>query len=151
MIVVAIIALLAAIAVPGFMRARKRSQATDILNELRLLDSAVDQYAMETNKKAGDAFAWNDLKSYIKKDSRLYNAFAADGSQVSDLLNNAYCSTGYIDQHPSDVSNVALNRATYDTLSDVVDLEFWQPFGIHPGVSAGPAGGSEVTPAPPTD
>src|ERR1041385_2306499 len=75
MIVVAIIALLAAIAVPGFMRARKRSQATDILNELRLLDSAVDQYAMETNKKAGDAFAWNDLKSYIKKDSRLYNAF----------------------------------------------------------------------------
>ena len=51
MIVVAIIALLAAIAVPGFMRARKRSQASRILNDLRIIDSAVDQYAIENNKK----------------------------------------------------------------------------------------------------
>src|ERR1035437_9617998 len=54
MIVVAIIALLAAIAVPGFLRARKRSQASKVLNDLRLIDSAVDQYAIETNKKTGD-------------------------------------------------------------------------------------------------
>ena len=51
MIVVAIIALLAAIAVPGFMRARKRSQASRILTDLRLIDSAIDQYAIENNKK----------------------------------------------------------------------------------------------------
>ena len=50
MIVVAIIALLAAIAVPNFLRARKRSQATRILEDLRLLDAASDQYALETNK-----------------------------------------------------------------------------------------------------
>ena len=55
MIVVAIIALLAAIAVPGFLRARKRSQASRILNDLRMIDSAVDQYAIETNRKTGDA------------------------------------------------------------------------------------------------
>ena len=48
MIVVAIIALLASIAVPGFLRARKRSQASRILNDLRLIDSALDQYAIET-------------------------------------------------------------------------------------------------------
>ena len=53
MIVVAIIALLAAIAVPGFLRARKRSQASKILNDLRLIDAAVDQYAIETNKASG--------------------------------------------------------------------------------------------------
>jgi prepilin-type N-terminal cleavage/methylation domain-containing protein len=41
MIVVAFIALLAAIAVPGFLRARKRSQASLILNDLRKIDSAV--------------------------------------------------------------------------------------------------------------
>ena len=41
MIVVAIIALLAAIAVPGFLRARKRSQASKILNDLRMIDAAV--------------------------------------------------------------------------------------------------------------
>ena len=55
MIVVAIIALLAAIAVPGFLRARKRSQASRIINDLRLIDSAVDQYAIETNKASGAA------------------------------------------------------------------------------------------------
>ena len=53
MIVVAIIALLAAIAVPGFLRARKRSQASKILNDLRLIDAAVDQYAIENNKLTG--------------------------------------------------------------------------------------------------
>ena len=53
MIVVAIIALLAAIAVPGFLRARKRSQASRILNDLRMIDSAVDQYAIETNRTSG--------------------------------------------------------------------------------------------------
>ena len=43
MIVVAIIALLAAIAVPGFLRARKRSQASKILNDLRMISGAIDQ------------------------------------------------------------------------------------------------------------
>jgi prepilin-type N-terminal cleavage/methylation domain-containing protein len=53
MIVVAIIALLAAIAVPGFLRARKRSQASKILNDLRMIDAACDQYAIETNRTTG--------------------------------------------------------------------------------------------------
>ena len=51
MIVSAIIALLAAaIAVPGFLRARKRSQASQIVNDLRLIGAAVDQYAVENNR-----------------------------------------------------------------------------------------------------
>ena len=49
MIVVAIIALLAAIAVPGFLRSRKRSQATAILNDARIISGAIDQYAIESN------------------------------------------------------------------------------------------------------
>ena len=52
MIVVAIIALLAAIAVPNFLRARKRSQATATLETLRMIDGAKDQYALENNKSA---------------------------------------------------------------------------------------------------
>ena len=43
MIVVAIIALLAAIAVPNFLRARKRSQAARIMDDLRMIDNAIDQ------------------------------------------------------------------------------------------------------------
>src|SRR3982075_2429577 len=72
MIVVAIIALLAAIAVPGFLRARKRSQAAKIMNDLRLIDSAVDQYAIETTKKSGDPVAISDWTNYLKKDTVLY-------------------------------------------------------------------------------
>src|SRR5881394_1017067 len=74
MIVVAIIALLAAIAVPGFLRARKRSQARRIINDLRLIDSAVDQYAIETNKKSGDAVSVADWTKYLKKNTSLWSA-----------------------------------------------------------------------------
>src|SRR6478672_6465303 len=73
MIVVAIIALLAAIAVPGFLRARKRSQASRILNDLRMIDSACDQYAIETNRKTGDVVGVADWTNYLKKGSLLYN------------------------------------------------------------------------------
>ena len=66
MIVVAIIALLAAIAVPNFLRARKRSQATRILEDLRMIDSATDQYAIENNKTSGFAANFTDLKNYLK-------------------------------------------------------------------------------------
>src|ERR1700726_592679 len=73
MIVVAIIALLAAIAVPGFLRARKRSQATRILNDLRLIDAACDQYAIETNRSTGDQVTYSDWRDYLKKGTALYN------------------------------------------------------------------------------
>src|SRR5258706_6374223 len=84
MIVVAIIALLASIAVPNFLRARKRSQATRILEDLRIIDSAIDQYAIENNKSGGDAVKWTDIQNYIKKGSVLYN------SAGTDLFNNFY-------------------------------------------------------------
>src|SRR5438034_4975960 len=67
MIVVAIIALLAAIAVPGFLRARKRSQASRVVNDLRLIDSAVDQYAIENNKTTGAMVNTADWEIYMKK------------------------------------------------------------------------------------
>src|SRR5436853_2392194 len=83
MIVVAIIALLAAIAVPGFLRARKRSQASKILNDLRMIDGAVDQYAIETSKASGAAVAVTDWTNYLKKNSVLWNTGA-------DLFSNNY-------------------------------------------------------------
>jgi len=115
MIVVAIIALLAAIAVPGFLRARKRSQASRILNDLRMIDSAVDQYAIETNRKTGDAVAVADWTNYLKKGSSLYNSgkslLGTDyGAQTVDT----------IPQVPA--SDLAV-------LSDVAGTGFWSPYG----------------------
>ena len=74
MIVVAIIALLAAIAVPSFLRARKRSQATTVLNELRMIDAAIDQYAIETNQSDGDTVTWADVQMYLKDGSKLHGS-----------------------------------------------------------------------------
>src|SRR3954464_14679702 len=89
MIVVAIIALLAAIAVPGFLRARKRSQASKVLNDLRLISGAVDQYAIENSKTTGFALETQDWTNYLKKDTQLYTTgadlFGHDfGGQVVD-------------------------------------------------------------------
>ena len=73
MIVVAIIALLASIAVPSFLRARKRSQATATLETCRMIDGAKDQYAIEAGKPGGIQPTGVDLQPYVKKNSKLYN------------------------------------------------------------------------------
>jgi prepilin-type N-terminal cleavage/methylation domain-containing protein len=114
MIVVAIIALLAAIAVPGFLRARKRSQATRILNDLRMIDSAVDQYAIETNRITGAQVAVKDWTSYLKSGTVLYNT-------GNDLLGNAY-NAQVVDTLPK------VPAASYAGLSDVAPAEFWSPY-----------------------
>ena len=114
MIVVAIIALLAAIAVPGFLRARKRSQASKIINDLRLIDSAVDQYAIETGKKTDDPVSVTDWTNYLKKDTALY-------STGQDLFGDNY-GAQTVDQHPSVPQNAR------NTLSDVTDTAFWSPY-----------------------
>jgi prepilin-type N-terminal cleavage/methylation domain-containing protein len=114
MIVVAIIALLAAIAVPGFLRARKRSQASKIINDLRLIDAAVDQYAIETAKTTGSSVDVADWTNYLKKDTNLFTT-------GQDLFGNDY-GPQTVDQLPSVPSNAKAN------LSDVTDATFWSPF-----------------------
>ena len=115
MIVVAIIALLAAIAVPGFLRARKRSQASRILNDLRMIDSAVDQYAIETNRKTNDTVGIADWTNYLKKGSLLYNS------------GNSILGTAYGSQTVDTIPQVP--PADYTVLSDVASTGFWSPYG----------------------
>jgi len=116
MIVVAIIALLAAIAVPNFLRARKRAQASRVLEDLRMLDAALDQYAVEKNKKAGDPAAFSDLQNYIKKGTNLY----LNGG--NDLFGNSFGTTFSVDTVP------VVNSDTFNVLSDVAPADFWSPF-----------------------
>jgi prepilin-type N-terminal cleavage/methylation domain-containing protein len=52
MIVVAIIGLLAAIAIPNFVRARTTSQQDACINNLRLIDGAQQQWALEQRQQA---------------------------------------------------------------------------------------------------
>ena len=67
MIVVAIIGLLAAIAIPNFVKARATAQANACINNLRQIDAAAQEFALEQGKKTGDPISYpNDLTPYIK-------------------------------------------------------------------------------------
>jgi prepilin-type N-terminal cleavage/methylation domain-containing protein len=70
MIVVTIIGLLAAIAIPNFVKARATTQANACINNLRQIDAAADEFALEMKKTTGTAINFpNDLTPYIKLNS----------------------------------------------------------------------------------
>ena len=71
MIVVAIIGLLAAIAVPNFIRARATSQANACINNLRQISGAIDTWALETGQSSGSTLpsGVSTVSAYIKLNS----------------------------------------------------------------------------------
>src|ERR1035438_3052731 len=67
MIVVAIIGLLAAIAIPNFIKARATSQQNACINNLRQIDGAINEWALETGKSNGASVASpQTVSAYIK-------------------------------------------------------------------------------------
>lgn len=113
MIVVAIIALLAAVATPNFLRARKRAQATRIMNDMRMIDYAIDRYTVERNKTAGETLTFEDLRPYLKE-----GLLTGSGT---DLLGNPM-GPYTVDANPK------ISTATFDALSDAAPASFWSPY-----------------------
>ncbi len=66
MIVVAIIGLLAAIAIPNFVRARTTAQMNACINNLRQIDGAIQQWALEQKKDTTTTVAYSDVSGYLK-------------------------------------------------------------------------------------
>ncbi|MBL1149879.1 MAG: prepilin-type N-terminal cleavage/methylation domain-containing protein [Armatimonadetes bacterium] len=67
MIVVLIIGILLAIAVPNFIKARETSRTKSCISNLRQIDAAKEQWAMDNKAADGDAVAWADIvPDYIK-------------------------------------------------------------------------------------
>lgn len=114
MVTVAIIAMLAAILSSNILRARKRAHAAKILDDLRTLDGALDQWAVEKNKKAGDVAEFSDLQPYLKQQNKLnltgYDIFGQPYGPYS------------VDTGPK------VAEFTFASLSDVAPAEFWLPF-----------------------
>lgn len=79
MIVVAIIGLLAALSIPAFVKARKQSQGRRILNDCRQMDSATNQWALETGQTDGNSIDTVASQTYLKT---TWNTI--------DLLGNSY-------------------------------------------------------------
>ena len=97
MIVVAIIGLLAAIAIPNFVKARTTAQKNACINNLRQLDGAVQQYALENKKAAGDSVQLSDCTPYLKNSvvCPAGGTSPTDSYQVTDCQTSPSCiSTG---------------------------------------------------------
>ena len=97
MIVVAIIGLLAAIAIPNFVKARATSQANACINNMRQIDAAVNQFALEQGKTTGAAISYpGDLTPYLKLNSGgSIPACPAGGSYTANAVGTgSTCSLG---------------------------------------------------------
>jgi prepilin-type N-terminal cleavage/methylation domain-containing protein len=96
MIVVAIIGLLAAIAIPNFVKARATSQANACINNLRQFDAAANQWALEKAKVSGASCSLSsDLNAYIKLNSAGKVPGCPAGGTYTDTINvgtNPVCS-----------------------------------------------------------
>jgi prepilin-type N-terminal cleavage/methylation domain-containing protein len=69
MIVVAIIGLLAAIAIPNFVKARATSQQSACINNMRQITAAINEWALEAGQQTGSSVNNNDLTPYIQLNS----------------------------------------------------------------------------------
>ena len=85
MIVVAIIGLLAAIAIPNFVRARNSAQKNTCINNLRQIDGAKQQWALENKKSDTDSPDSDAVKVYIKNNQ--YPTCPSSGTYTIGAVN----------------------------------------------------------------
>ena len=103
MIVVAIIGLLAALAVPGFVKSRKQSQGRRIMNDCRQMDGAIDQWAVNAGIQDGTTVDSVAAGTYLKT-----------AWNTVDLLGNTWGGTGV-----TGTSQIQVSTATKSSLAGV--------------------------------
>jgi hypothetical protein len=80
-----------------------------------MIDAAVDQYAIETNRSTNFVVGITDWTNYLKKGTALYNT-------GNSLLGSTY-GAQTVDTIPKVPTN------DYNVLSDVATTGFWSPYG----------------------
>jgi len=113
MIVVAIIGLLAAIAIPNFVKARQNSQTNACVNNLRQIDGAKQQWALETGKTSAPVNS--DIQPYLGRGSAgnvaslacplVKPATALGGYTINDLNTAPTCNNSATVGHTGAVLN----------------------------------------------
>ncbi len=114
-LIVAIVAMMIAIIIPGAMQSRRRGRAEAVRLEMKLLDRALQQYATATGKKAGATATFKDVKKYLPPGSHLVQTGG------SDLLGHPF-GTLTVD------SPVLVPPKTAAQLDAVVDPAFWADY-----------------------
>src|SRR5580693_1582554 len=92
MIVVAIIGLLAAIAIPNFVKARATSQMNGCINNLRQMDGAMEEYALENKLASGAGYTMSAIQPYIR--------LTSGGNLPSCPANGAYTAGATVTNPP---------------------------------------------------
>lgn len=98
-----------------------RKVATIILEDLRMLDASIDQWAIENNKIAGDRPELKEVAVYHKRGTRLQIELSQGlcrdilGNPVRILVSN-------------DAANCSISKETVDKLAKVAPSDFWGPF-----------------------
>ena len=93
MIVVLIIGILMAIAVPNFIRARESSRRNSCIANLKQMDSAKEQWAMDNKKATGDACQMSDIAGTYMKGAAAGPTCPGGGSYtVNAVGTNPACS-----------------------------------------------------------
>jgi prepilin-type N-terminal cleavage/methylation domain-containing protein len=90
MIVVAIIGLLAAIAIPNFVKARTTSQMNACINNLRQVDGAKQQWALETKHTGISTPNESDLAPYVGRDPNATTIAYACPADSANTFGSSY-------------------------------------------------------------
>jgi prepilin-type N-terminal cleavage/methylation domain-containing protein len=88
MIVVAIIGLLAAIAIPNFVRARTTAQMNACINNLRQIDSAKQQWALETRQATNATPVETDIGPYLGRSGSTTNVVCPAGGTAATFASS---------------------------------------------------------------
>jgi prepilin-type N-terminal cleavage/methylation domain-containing protein len=94
MIVVAIIGLLAAIAIPNFVKARTTAQKNACINNLRQIDGAIQEWALEAKAAATANVGLADVTPYLK------NAVVCPAAGATATISDSYV-TYTVADHPT--------------------------------------------------
>jgi prepilin-type N-terminal cleavage/methylation domain-containing protein len=100
MIVVAIIGLLAAIAIPNFVKARESARKNTCINNLRLLDGAKQTWALESKASPNQIPAESSVAAYLGHGGQTFLTLKAAGVYCPDQPSVLY-TMGTVAESPS--------------------------------------------------
>lgn len=109
--------------IPNFLRARKRSRATRVLEDLRMIDARHDQYAIEFNKKAAEDEKWAEVKRHLKPGTTLRCGGSASSISLSISLETPIRLT-LGNPEPSTTTS-ELDHEALNRLLEISPVSFW--------------------------
>ncbi len=102
-------------------RSQRMALAWKCIEDLRMISTAVDQFAIENNHPPGTVVSTTDLIPYLPRASRI--RYFMERGRCQDQLGN-FIKIPNVDGLP------ALSQETFDYFSSVVPVDFWIPFPI---------------------